>query len=197
LNERFKDYIALPKTNMYQSLHTTVFSPDERLVQAQIRTFAMDKIASFGLTAYWDINKGEAKNVMQDDLAKKFQFFSSLNELNMMFSDDQEFINQTKKELLTGNIYVYNAAGEIVELPKGATIIDMAYKLGTDVGNLLAGATVNDDYVGLDHCLKNKDRVKLLTDEEVVGPTPEWLEKVQTAQAKQKIKEFMKKKGQR
>ena len=86
INEKIRDYICNPKTNMYRSLHTTVFAPDDRLVQTQIRTFDMDKVASFGLATYWDLRKGEARNVMQEDLRKKYQFFKSLIEINSMFT---------------------------------------------------------------------------------------------------------------
>ena len=190
LNDRFKDYIAISKTNMYQSLHTTVFSPNEKLVQAQIRTYDMDKIASFGLTAYWHLNKGKAKDKMHQDLNKKFQFFTSLKELNRIIPDNKEFIDQVKKEFFTGNIYVYTTKGDIIELPVGSNIIDFAYKLNAEIGNTLVGAKVNDQFVGLDYRLNNKEIVKLLTNEGVFGLERKWLEKVHTAYAKKKIKEF-------
>ena len=93
INNKFKDYISNPKTNMYKSLHTTIFGLDDKLVQTQIRTFDMDNIASFGLTAYWDIEKGKARDIMQNDLKKKYQFFKSLIEINSVFGDNQEFVN--------------------------------------------------------------------------------------------------------
>ncbi len=194
LNHHFKDYIALPKTNMYQSLHTTVFSPNERLVQTQIRTFAMDKIASFGLTAYWDINKGEAKNVMREDLSQNSQFFRTLNELNMLIDDNQEFVEQAKEELFGENVYVYTMKGDIVQLPQGATPIDFAYKIDTDVANRMALAIVNDQEVSLNYQLQNNDRVRIITNELVDGPQQEWLEQAKTAAAKIKIKQFKKNK---
>ena len=137
INDKFKDYICNPKTNMYRSLHTTVFGPEDRLVQTQIRTFDMDKIASFGLTAYWDIEKGKARDVMQDDLKQKYQFFKSLIEINSIFGDNQQFVNQVKNELFANKIYVYTTKGDIIELPIGSTIIDYAYKLDTDIGNTM------------------------------------------------------------
>ncbi len=118
INDKFKDYICNPKTNMYQSLHTTVFGPDDRLVQTQIRTFDMDKVASFGLTAYWDLEKGQARDVMQNDLKQKFQFFKSLTEINSMFGDNQQFVNQVKNELFADKVYVYTTKGDIIELPE-------------------------------------------------------------------------------
>ena len=192
INDKFKDYIYNPKTNMYQSLHTTVFGEDDRLVQTQIRTFDMDKIASFGLTAYWDIQKGNARDVMQEDLKQKYQFFKSLVEINRVFGDNQEFVHQVKSELFSDKIYVYTTKGDIVELPKGATAIDFAYKIHSDLGNTMVSAVVNDKVVDPEHELKTKDRVRIITDVLSYGPREEWLDKVQTTRAKRKIKEFRK-----
>ena len=190
INNKFKDYICNPKTNMYRSLHTTVFGPDDRLVQTQIRTFAMDKVASFGLTAYWDVEKGNARDVMQEDLKSKFQFFKSLTEINSMFGDNQQFVNQVKCELFSDKVYVYTTRGDIIELPKGATPIDFAYKIHTDIGNTMVGVFVNDEYVPIDYVLKNKDRVRIVTDDLSYGPREDWIEKAQTSHARRKIKEF-------
>ena len=193
INNKFKDYICNPKTNMYQSLHTTVFGPEDRLVQTQIRTFDMDKVASFGLTTYWDINKGQAREAMQQDLKEKYQFFKSLTEINKMFGDNQEFINQVKNELFADKVYVYTTKGDIIELPKGSTPIDFAYKIHSDVGNTMVAAVVNDEYVPLEYKLKNKDRVKIITDELSYGPRDEWEKIAKTTRAKRKIREFNKK----
>ena len=193
INDKFKDYICNPKTNMYRSLHTTVFGPEDRLVQTQIRTFDMDKIASFGLTAYWDIEKGKARDVMQDDLKQKYQFFKSLIEINSIFGDNQQFVNQVKNELFANKIYVYTTKGDIIELPIGSTIIDYAYKLDTDIGNTMVGAFVNDEYVPVDYVLHNKDRVRIVTNELSYGPKEEWLDIAKTSLAKSKIKEFNRK----
>ena len=192
INNKFKDYICNPKTNMYRSLHTTVLGPDDRLVQTQIRTFAMDKVASFGLTAYWDVEKGNARDVMQEDLKSKFQFFKSLTEINSMFGDNQQFVNQVKCELFSDKVYVYTTRGDIIELPKGATPIDFAYKIHTDIGNTMVGVFVNDEYVPIDYVLKNKDRVRIVTDDLSYGPREDWIEKAQTSHARRKIKEFKK-----
>ena len=193
INDKFKDYICNPKTNMYRSLHTTVFGPDDKLIQTQIRTFDMDKVASFGLTAYWDIKRGNARDVMQEDLKKKFQFFKSLTEINSMFCDNWQFVNQVKNELFADKIYVYTTKGDIIELPVGSTPIDFAYKIHTDIGNTMIGAFVNDEYVPVDYILKNKDRVRIVTDDLSFGPRADWLEKAHTSLAKKKIKEFNKK----
>ena len=193
INDRFKDYICNPKTNMYRSLHTTLFGPDDRLVQTQIRTFDMDDIASFGLTAYWDINKGKARDIMQEDLKKKYQFFKSLTEINAMFGDNKEFVYQVKSELFADKVYVYTPKGDIIELPKGSTPIDFAYKIDTDLGNTMVSAKVNDEYVPIDYTLKNKDRVKIITDELSFGPRSDWEEKAITSYAKKRIREFERK----
>ena len=192
INDKFKDYIYNPKTNMYRSLHTTVFGEDDRLVQTQIRTFDMDKIASFGLTAYWDISKGNARDIMQEDLKNKFQFFKSLIEINRVFSDNQDFVRQVKSELFSDRIYVYTTKGDIVELPKGSTAIDFAYSIGPDIGNTMVSAIVNDRIVEPDYVLKNKDRVRIITDILSYGPREDWLDKVVTTQAKRLIREFVK-----
>lgn len=193
INDKFKDYICNPKTNMYRSLHTTVFGPEDRLVQTQIRTFDMDKIASFGLTAYWDIEKGKARDVMQEDLKQKFQFFKSLTEINSIFGDNQQFVNQVKNELFANKVYVYTTNGDIIELPIGSTIIDYAYKLDTNIGNTMVGAFVNDEYVPLDYVLQNKDRVRIVTNELSNGPEEKWLDIAKTSLAKSKIKNYYKK----
>lgn len=194
VNDKFKDYIWNPKTNLYQSLHTTVFGSKEKLVQTQVRTFDMDKIASFGLIAYWDINKGEARNKMQEDLKNKFHFFKSLTDINKNFLDNQEFVYQVKKELFSDKIYVHTSNGDIVELPKGSTIIDFAYNPNVDVGNTLVAAKVNDEYVtDLGYVLKNKDRVIAITDDMSYGPREDWIDKVHTSYAKKKILGFNRK----
>ena len=193
INDKFKDYICNPKTNMYRSLHTTVFGPDDKLVQTQIRTFDMDRVASFGLTAYWDEQKGKARDVMQEDLRQKFQFFKSLTEINSMFGDNQQFVNQVKSELFADKVYVYTTKGDIIELPRGSTPIDFAYKIHTDIGNTMVGAFVNDEYVPIDYVLQNKDRVRIVTDDLSYGPREDWIDKAHTSLAKRKIREFNRK----
>ena len=192
INEKFKDYICNPKTNMYRSLHTTVFGPDDKLVQAQIRTFDMDRVASFGLTAYWDTKKGKARDEMQKELRDKFQFFKSLTEINSMFCDNKDFVDSVKKELFSDNVYVYNTKGEVFEMPKGSTIIDFAFKLGNDIGSTMVGAFVNDEYVNVNYELKNKDRIRVICDDLSFGPREEWIDIAKTSYAKKMIKEFNK-----
>ena len=196
INDKFKDYIFNPKTNMYRSIHTTVFAPDDRLVQTQIRTFDMDKVASFGLSTYWDINKGDARDEMQKDLKEEFQFYKSLRQIDKMFVDNDDFVNQVKDELLKSKkIYVYTPKGDIMELPEGSTSIDLAYKIHTEIGNTMVAAIVNDEYVPVEYKLKNKDRVKIITDPLSLGPRKEWLDNTNTTKAKRKILEYSEKRS--
>lgn len=159
IHYRFKDYISSPKTNMYQSLHTTVFGPDEKLVQTQIRTFNMDKIASYGLTAYWDINKNDARIKMQKDLTNNFQFYKYLEEIDEKFDDDEEFNINVKNNLFGNKIYTYTSNGNVVELPKGSTLIDFVNKTNpnTEISNL--DILVNNKNTENNYELKTKDRV--------------------------------------
>ena len=153
----------------------------------------MDKVASFGLTAYWDEQKGKARDVMQENLKQRFQFFKSLTEINSMFGDNQQFVNQVKSELFADRVYVYTTKGDIIELPKGATAIDFAYKIHTDIGNTMVGVFVNDEYVPVDYVLQNKDRVRIVTDDLSFGPRDDWEEKAHTSYAKKKIRDFNRK----
>ena len=123
----------------------------------------MEAINSFGLTAYWDLKKGEARNVMQNDLKQKFQFYQSLEKISSKFKDNEEFVKQVKEEILSKKVYVYTPIGTVVEMPESSTIADYAYKL--NVGKIMKGAFVNDEPVPYNYVLKNKDRVKIITDE--------------------------------
>ena len=191
INDKFKDYIYNPKTNMYRSIHTTVFGPEERLVQTQIRTFDMDRVASFGLTAYWEIKKGAAREEMQKELSEKLQFYKSLKDIDESFTDD-EFVLKVQEEVFSDKIYVYTPKGEIKELPKGSTVIDFAYAIHSDIGNNMEKVIVNNEEVPFDYVLKTKDRVKIVTNTNSLGPNEEWLDIVKTTRAKKKIKEYKK-----
>jgi len=186
INDKFKDYICNPKTNQYKSLHTTVFGPNENLVQTQIRTFNMDKVASFGLPAYWDIKKGSAREKMQLTLKTKSQLFKSLTDINIMFKDNQDFVTQIKSELFADKIYVYTSTGKVIELPKGSNIIDLACY--SDIEDVLVGAKVNDEVVSIDYELKNKDRVITIVDSFSSIHRNDWVERANTIYAKKKLK---------
>lgn len=192
LNFKFKDYIVKPKTNMYRALHTTVFGPGERLVQFQIRTKEMDRIATYGLTSYWFKNRHMAKIDMQNDLENNFQFFKSIKELDSSIVDNIEFVRLVKRELFSRNVYVRTASGEIIELPMDSTPIDFAYKIHTDLGNSMIAAVVNEKIVALDYKLQNNDRVRIICDNTVYVDRASWLSIAITTHAKKKIMEYLK-----
>jgi len=189
---RIKDYIGTPKTNMYQSLHTTIFGPYERLIQIKIRTNSMDKTASYGISALWDTNKGQARYVMQEQLREKFQFYKSLTEIDKMFQDNQDFVDQIKNELFIKNVYAYTPDGTIIELPTGSTIIDYAYKIDPINAPFMVDAMVNDEPVASNYTIKNMDIIKIITSKLSTGPKPEWEQSATTSYAKKRIKEDIK-----
>ncbi len=194
LNSFFKDYICNPKTNLYQSIHTTVFAPGDNLVQMQIRTPYMDKIATYGVARYFDEYKEEAREKMQKEIKDNYQFFQSLMEIKRDYEDNEGFVRQVKEELLSEKIYVINSQGLTIELPKGSTVIDFAYKMGSQIGNKTVGAYVNDGIKPPFHVLHNMDRIQIITNDLASGPNEEWLKDAKTAKAKRKIKEFNEKK---
>ncbi len=189
--KRFKDYIAMPKENMYQSLHTTIFGVDGNLFEIQIRTYEMDQIAEYGIASHWaykestDVNKA-LKNVME----QKLQMFRSLIELNNEENNPEEFASNVKSEVLDDNIYLFTPKGDVIELPVGSTPIDFAYRVHTGVGEKMVGAIVNETIVPLDYELKDGDIVKININKNSKGPNREWINIAKTAQAKTKIKNF-------
>ncbi len=190
---RFKDYIAMPKTNMYQSLHTTVFGVDGQLFEIQIRTYEMDKIAEYGIASHWSYKEsGSVKASMQNEMEQKLQFFRSIMELKAGEENAEDFVKSVKEDVLNSTIYVFTPAGDVIELPKGATPIDFAYKVHTGVGNTMTGALVNSSMVPLDYELKDNDIVKIITNKNA-SPSYEWLKIVKTNQARNKIKNFLSK----
>ena len=190
INERFKDYICDPKTNMYSSLHTTVFVPDNRLVQIQIRTKEMDKLDSEGISAYWDMYKGEANYSMLKDLKEKYQFFKIIVQLGKMFpNDDKTFLEYVKREVFSDKIYVRASSGKRIELPEGSTVIDFAYMYDMDGANTMIGAYVNDKFVLPTEVLHNKDRIKLIRNDYAFGPKTDWEEAAQSSYVRQLIRE--------
>jgi len=191
---RFKDYIAMPKTNMYQSLHTTVFGADGQLYEIQIRTYEMDRIAENGIASHWSYKeKGSNKAAIQSDMEQKLQFFKSIMELKNNEEDPEEFVKSVKEDILKNTIYVFTPMGDVIELPNGATPIDFAYKVHTKVGDTMTGVLVNSQMVPLDYELENNDVVKVITSNNSHGPNREWLKIAKTTQAKNKIKNFFSK----
>jgi len=189
--KRFKDYVAMPKSNMYQSLHTTVFGVDGYLFEIQIRTYHMDEVAENGIASHWAYKEHkDASQVMQNTTEQKLQFFKSIIELNEDKMSSEEFVNSVKNEVLNNNIYCFTPMGDVFELPKGSTPIDFAYKVHTRVGETMIGAIVNNSIVPLDYELQNNDIVKINTSKSSKGPSKEWLNIAKSTQARNKIRAF-------
>ena len=189
--KRFKDYIAMPKTNMYQSLHTTVFGVDGQLYEIQIRTYEMDRVAEYGIASHWSYKeKGSVKAVMQNEMEQKLQFFRAIMDLKKEQDNPEEFVDTVKKEVFQNTIYVFTPLGDVIELPSGSTPIDFAYRVHSNVGDKATGAIVNSHMVPLDYELHSDDIVKIITNNNSSGPSREWLNIVRTTQAKNKIKAF-------
>ena len=188
--KRYKDYIAMPKNNGYQSLHTTVFGDDGNFFEIQIRTYDMDKVAEHGVASHWSY-KEKGKTLMQSAMEEKLQFFRSVMELNDNI-DDADFVNRVNKEILSNVIYVYTPKGDVIELPIGSTPIDFAYRVHTDVGNKMVGAIVNDNIVPLDYKLNDNDIIKINTNKNST-PNRDWIDMCYTSQAKNKIRSFFNK----
>ncbi len=192
--KRFKDYIAMPKTNMYQSLHTTVFGYCGYLFEIQIRTYEMDKVAENGIAAHWSYKeKGSVKAGLQNAMEQKLQFFRSIMELKNENIDDAEFVKSVQSDVFDDTIYVFTPKGDVIELPNGSTPIDFAYKVHSNVGDKMVGAIVNNNIVPLDYKLKDDDIVKINTNNNSFGPSKEWLNIAKTNQAKNKIRGFFNK----
>jgi len=188
--KRFKDYVAMPKTNLYQSLHTTVFGIDGSLFEIQIRTYEMDRIAEYGIASHWSYK--ENKSVSSKDMMEhKLEIFRNIIELNEETSTPEEFISNVKEDILfNDSIYVYTPKGDVIELPKGATCVDFAYRVHTEVGDKMVGAIVNDNIVPFDYVLKTGDIIKVNTSKLSKGPNKDWLKFVVTNHAKNKIRNF-------
>ena len=192
MNYKFKDYIAVPKTNMYRSLHTTVFGPDKHIIQIQIKSKEMDNINTYGIASYWYKYKGLGAKKMQEELINNYQFIRAITSLDGIIKNDKAFIEKIKNEIFSNNVYVYTANGDIVELPNGSTPIDFAYKIHSDMGNHLSKCFVNGDEVKLNYKLKNKDRIIVIVKEDV-KPEKKWINIAKTTLAKRRIKEYFKK----
>ena len=188
--KRFKDYIAMPKANMYQSLHTTVFGVDGHLFEVQFRTYEMDEFAEKGMASHWSYKEHGSKKV-QNIMEQKLEMFRNLIETNENV-DDLSFENDVVNDMLAEMIYVFTPKGDVIELPKGATPIDFAYRIHSNVGDKTVGAIVNDVIVPLNHELDNNDIVKIKTNPNAT-PNKDWMSFVRTTQAKNKIKSYFSK----
>ncbi|HLT00104.1 MAG TPA: bifunctional (p)ppGpp synthetase/guanosine-3',5'-bis(diphosphate) 3'-pyrophosphohydrolase [Acholeplasma sp.] len=199
--KRFKDYIAVPKPNMYQSLHTTVLHSDGTLFEVQIRTHEMDKVAEDGIAAHWAYKESKvySKEKEQFEIASKLKWYADLLKLTEDNDDkesSQEFIDTIKTDILSANVYVFTPKGEVIELPAGSTPIDFAYRIHTDVGHRMVGAIVNGRIVTLDHTLQTGDVVSIKTNKNSSGPSDDWLKIAKSPHARHKIKNFLNKENQ-
>jgi GTP diphosphokinase / guanosine-3',5'-bis(diphosphate) 3'-diphosphatase len=184
---RFKDYIAMPKFNMYQSLHTTVMSNEGKLLEIQIRTREMDTIAEYGVAAHWMYKHG-----LKDSQVDRLAWLKSVMEWQKETTDATEFMESLKGELVADEVYVFTPKGDVVSLPSGATPIDFAYHVHTEVGHRTVGARVNDRIVPLDSELVSGDRVEIITGKSA-KPSRDWLAVVQSGRARNKIRQFFNK----
>lgn len=192
---RFKDYIAMPKANMYQSLHNTLIGPDGLVFEVQIRTYDMHKTAEYGIAAHWKYKQGKTDGGEETTEDAKLTWLRRILEWQRDMSDNREFMDTIKTDLdaFSENVFCFSPSGEVISLAEGSTPVDFAYAIHSAVGNTMVGARVNNRIVNLDYQIKNGDRVEIVTSQNSRGPSRDWLKFVRTSQAKSKINQWYKK----
>ena len=189
---RFKDYIAMPKPNMYQSIHTTVLGDNGEPFEIQIRTYEMHRIAEYGIAAHWKYKEGKVSGAM-DDSEQKLAWLRQALEWQKEADDSVEFLETVKVDLFEDQVFVFTPGGDVIELPAESTPLDFAFKIHTDIGIKCVGAKVNGKMVTIDHHLQNGDIVEIVTAANSSGPSVEWLKKCKTSGAKNKIRNWLRK----
>jgi len=187
---RFKDYVAMPKPNMYQSLHTTLLGSEGQPFEVQIRTWEMHKTSEIGIAAHWKYKEGRTS---QSEFDEKLKWLRQMLEWQNDIKDTREFMETLKVDLFTDEVYVFTPKGDVVDLPVESTPIDFAYKIHSQIGNRCIGAKINGRIVPLDYKLQNGDIVEVITSAVANGPSRDWLKIVKSSQAKNKIRQWFKK----
>ena len=190
---RFKDYIAMPKPNMYQSLHTTLIASNGQPFEVQIRTYEMHRIAEYGIAAHWKYKEGKTGESNKNEEAK-LSWLRQILEWQRDMSDNKEFLSSIKNDLnlFSDSVYCFTPTGDVKTLPAGSNPIDFAYSIHSAVGNKMVGARVNGKLVNIDYEIKNGDRIEIITSQNSKGPSRDWLSMVKSTQARNKINQWFK-----
>lgn len=191
---RFKDYIAMPKANMYQSLHTTLIGPEGKPFEVQIRTYEMHRTAEYGIAAHWKYKENQDGKNTRDNEEAKLTWLRQILEWQREMSDNKEFLSLLKSDLdlFSESVYCFTPTGDVKNLPNGSTPIDFAYSIHSAVGNKMVGARVNGKLVPIEYKIQNGDRIEIITSQNSRGPSRDWLSVVKSTQAKNKINQWFK-----